>query len=474
MAVAAVNDGIADPGPFSGEVDAVDLGRNTSSTFDSLSEYRRYVRDINGIRIYRDGFGIRVDRDWLQLGKRWSSGSSYYNLKPENVIGYVELTAQDNPRLEETTDREGFKKTPHFQNFMRLMEEFRAFTERAQSFIRRQYVVYRKVRTADVAGLSADTTPESISETLTTRLADARQHLKSAKSLRQTLVVLEGAADVKALRNAGAIIAEALRESEEIEAYVADLAQQQDAAALLQQQIVGLREQLAMTYETVALGLTAEAFAHEVRNVADRLTRRTAQIWSYMDSGTRRDLRVAAYFEHVRTSIAALNRQLAHLNPSLRYLRERREPIAVGAFLTDLCAYFGERWEGSRIKALLVDDGPDFTVTMNKGKLTQVLDNLMLNSEYWLDGTSGRRAAYLEYSSPFIRQWDSGPGVDPILEASLFEPFVTAKPPQIGRELGLYVVTQLLKSEGAEIRLLSDRNEAGRRFRFEIEFGVVG
>ena len=71
----------ADPGPFSGEVDAVDLNREAGSAFGNLSDYRRFVREINGIRIYRDGFGIRVDQDWLGLGKRWSSGKSYYNLQ---------------------------------------------------------------------------------------------------------------------------------------------------------------------------------------------------------------------------------------------------------------------------------------------------------------------------------------------------------------------------------------------------------
>ena len=396
------------------------------------------------------------------------------------MIGYVDLSAEENADLEETTDREGFKRTAYFQNFMRVMEEFRAFTERAQSFIRRQYVEYRKVRTAQAAGLDEHVTPEAISRTLGERLSGARRQLRSTGTLRRSLERLQlapgsrtsqsGRSDLSELPS---LIDDAVRATVELETYISSLVHQQKAVSLLQQQIEDLREQLAMTYETVALGLTAEAFSHEVHNVADRLAQRTSQIRTYMDQAGIRDLRVRAYLEHVRTTIAALNRQLGHLNPALRYLREQRESIKVNDFLADLCAYYGDLWRDRGVKALLVDGGQDFTLSMNRGKLTQILDNLFLNSEYWLRDIGGRRAIYVEAAAPLIKQWDTGPGVDPVLEASLFEPFVTAKPPGSGRGLGLYVIHQLLESEGAEIRLSPERNEAGRRFRFEIDFPVL-
>ena len=47
------------------------------------------IRSLSGIRVYRDGFGIRLSQDWLQLGKQWTSASSYYGLRPENTMGYT-------------------------------------------------------------------------------------------------------------------------------------------------------------------------------------------------------------------------------------------------------------------------------------------------------------------------------------------------------------------------------------------------
>ena len=49
-----------------GEVDSFNLGRLQSSeqnVFDKVSEYKNYIKDHSGVRVYRDGFGIRVDHD---------------------------------------------------------------------------------------------------------------------------------------------------------------------------------------------------------------------------------------------------------------------------------------------------------------------------------------------------------------------------------------------------------------------------
>src|SRR4030042_2545589 len=106
----------ANPGPFVGKIDSFDLGPESSrqqNVFDTISEYKKQIKALSGVRVYRDGFGIRLDRDWLGLGKQWTTATSYYGLKPENTIGFISLSARDNAVLEETTDREGFKVRPY-------------------------------------------------------------------------------------------------------------------------------------------------------------------------------------------------------------------------------------------------------------------------------------------------------------------------------------------------------------------------
>jgi signal transduction histidine kinase len=119
--------------------------------------------------------------------------------------------------------------------------------------------------------------------------------------------------------------------------------------------------------------------------------------------------------------------------------------------------------------------GAGITVRANRPRLIQVLDNLVQNSIYWLNRGEvtgevvGQKQIAVELTSSGFVISDSGPGVDSHYEESLFEMFVTAKPERdSGQGLGLFIARELLQIDGCEIELLSDRNEAGRKYRFAV------
>ena len=99
-----------------------------------------------------------------------------------------------------------------------------------------------------------------------------------------------------------------------------------------------------------------------------------------------------------------------------------------------------------------------------------VFDNLVINSEYWLDkdDIQERKINFHCVSPDTVQVWDSGLGVAKEIENSLFEPFQTMK--RDGRGLGLYIVQELLSLMNADIELLQERNSAGRRYKFQITF----
>ena len=496
------------PGPFRGEVDAVSL---ESSEFkdDALSrqsEYRDLVRDLAGIRVYRDGFGIRVGEDWLGLGKQQTEAKSYYGLRPGNVLGFIAISARDNPDLEETTSREGFQVTPHYENFFLLLTEFIRFTRDAQTYFRRGVLSFLNEQRDRQVGV----TPEEPHSAVTQRIDNIAEKLvlektkvqqrtgsltKAAAGAVQMLGAVRneldqrigtGTPESSALESLEAELSvvsnEVMREEKLLDEVSSALDEATDLKAMkevLDRRWEALNEQLSAMYESISLGLTAEALSHEIHNIADRLARKSSVLVREMEGQARRVLMIA-FIEEVRSSVAAMRKQLAHLTPSLRYLRERRERIDTVSFFKEFGGFYEERLAQNAIKLDVQTQSNGFAVYMNKGKLTQVFDNLVLNAEYWLK--EAIRAGLVEtgeikiaVAEPYVRVADNGAGVDESVEDSLFEPFVTMKRTGEGRGLGLFVCRQLLDSESCDLVLLADRNERGRRYVFELDLsGATG
>jgi signal transduction histidine kinase len=477
-----------DPGAFHGEIDSVPLRTAQPGVFNSGAEYRDFVAAINGVRIYRDGFGVRVDRDWIGLGTRWSTGTSFYNLRPENVVGYIDISASDNAQLQELTNREGFQDTPAYQNFMLLIEAWRAVTERCQTLVRRRWVDYRK-QMADDADPDGPVTASVARERATTRKRKLSEAAAESRRIDETLRdavdelsatrpdnLFGPAADLsgprkatEAARTAAAQVTERL---ETLESEYAGGLAELDALA---SQIKVMQEQLNDVWEAVSLGITAEALTHEVHQVADRLRSRSQSIMRHLRASDMKDPVVRSFVEHVRASAAALNRQVARLDPALRYMRERRSRLAMSEVARDTATHYTELWSDQDIE-VECSVTKDFAVEINEGKLSQVLDNLILNSGFWIREQKRRGQAEggtvtITVASPNLLVTDTGPGVDPSVEGLIFEPFVTTKGRGRGRGLGLFVVRQLLEPEGAEISVDPAVDEDGRARTFRVTFG---
>ena len=501
--VRRVANSVANPGPFHGEVDAVSLSSEMDSdAFHRRSDYRRLVQSLAGIRVYRDGFGIRVGTDWLGLGKQWTGGRSYYGLRPGNVLGYVAISAKSNAALTETTSREGFQDTAHYQNFVALLSEFVRFAGNAQEYLRRGVLQFLKEHRERNAGVEPEDPHSKITERID-KIADRltidwrriQGHLRSlrtvaakaSRSIRQASTELDEktvgsdtASDLlAALERQLQLVSNAATDTKNV---LDQISSARDRASdlksmrkVLDRRWETLNDEVSALYESVSLGLTAEALSHEIHNIADRLAKRSSALLGQLKTGARK-AQIITYVEHVQSSIAAMRKQLAHLTPSLRYLRERRERIDVLAWANDLAVFHNEHFDKKGVRVVVVQgDTNGFVVNMNRGKLTQILDNLILNAEYWLREAvsaelliSGEITITVE--TPFLYVKDNGKGVEESVEQSLFDPFVTTKRIGEGRGLGLFVVRQLLDSESCGITLLHDRNAYGRRYVFELDF----
>ena len=490
----------ANPGPFFGEVDFFSLSDESSNEqgIYSVQQYRETIAKLAGIRVYRDGFGIPVSKDWLNLGGQWTTARSYYTLKPQNTLGFIAISARENGNLQEKTDREGFTDNAYFRNFLALLNEFVRFSADVQQFMRRGYNDYRRTVDRKDAGVPEGVTPETLASDMGATLkqaANLQYAVKDAatrleKSITNADKLLSEFADadgsVPSIQRIKSIVEELREETAqsarvviEAQSYLERASKLGTTGAVLTDQIKVLREQIQQVYEIIGLGLTAEALSHEINNVITQLAERTKKMSQILKATGTADRKLFTYFAYVESSIAALRRQMTFLDPTLRYAREKREEIDLNTYYKDLQQHYSLHFLASSISFEVIRPNPPipFKIRMNKGKLLQILDNLVLNSEYWLKESfrsgAARGAVSIQLKRPYIFVYDSGPGIDPTVEHSLFEPFVTTKAEGRGRGLGLFVVQELLKSDGCEIRLTSDRNTRSRLFKFEIDLTGV-
>lgn len=496
---------VADPGPFDGMVYYFDFKKvsGRSGAFKRAADFSSYVRQLSGIHVYRDGFGVRTAQDWLGLAEAFTSGSSWYGLRPSNTLGYIALSSRDNMVLEETTDREGFVDTPEYRNFYALLRRFVNFSAGVQEFLRRGWNEFKASHPREASSIIRHATPEVRAAELTRRLVAAAPAITRVRSSQVKIsdelakveeTYREGVAALAlespdhnnidlalqhlserqlGLQRAVGDIQELLGQTEE---FLGNIDQVRSYAELLQNDITKMRAQMAEVYEMLSLGLTAEALSHELGNVLTQLSQRTTDIRAHLKRQKTADIKVILFADYVHESVRALRKQLAHLAPSLRYVREQRTAFLIGDALTELVEYYMDIFRNRDVPVKVdLDRGSDFVIRMNRGKLTQIIDNLILNSDYWLSeevrlGRLQDPRVSVEIEEPWVRISDNGRGIDFELEDALFEPFVSGKSGGTGRGLGLFIVTQLLESEGCSITLAPERNSSGRRYIFQIDF----
>ena len=77
------------------------------------------------------------------LGQGQTGGSSYYGLRPGNVVGYVAIDEAKNMSLRDKTDREGLIENASYRNFYKLISEVvRRYSENMEN-LRRCYADFR-------------------------------------------------------------------------------------------------------------------------------------------------------------------------------------------------------------------------------------------------------------------------------------------------------------------------------------------
>lgn len=475
---------VDDPGPFSGafyffHFDNVDDDQGGAAA--GIGVDRRLIKDMSGISILRDGFRVRSQGDWLELSAGMTSGSTY-NMRPENTVGYFSLSGAENYRLIEKSDREGFVEDAAFRGFFDIASACKKFANDALENVRRSLDEYaREVKLPKDAKVAA--TAEGSLQVVEDNLRSAREARSTAETtataLQTQITELQSGKEQgpnavsKALKIAGA----AVKAMETVKSKLSDSTADLDLVRL-RHEFEERNERALSLLESAAVGLSARGLAHELRTHITEIRQRTTALEK---SASRKDFdakNLVPSLRAIRASCNAIVSAAALIDPMLPRTRAMKETIDLRELVEKYIQTRDITLDRAGIKTSL--SGASRTVRANRSRLIQVIDNLMRNSVYWL--RRGEVTGEVDLSKQISIKFtdggfifsDSGPGIDPSVEESLFDMFVSAKPDRDGGQgLGLFIIKQLLRLDGCDIELLNARNEQGRRYKFQINLGPL-
>ena len=413
---------------------------------DSTLDLKKAVRQWSGgLMIYRDGFRVPPyggpDDDWLDLD-RGALAAQGYKVNRAQLIGKVDISAEDNPLLRDQTNREGLRDCPEKRALAGLLKhilevEFRGYLKE----------VDEEVRDRDRISFAA----------FTERLAEAEERIND--SLDELSEIDDEHPDLeigmlsKRLQRAFSTVVEVVAE--------------------VQDTVETVEDEKARVLHLAALGLSIEKLAHEL----NRASKHALEALSQMEGSAN----ASALKRSAVLQLQSLRKRLQNLDPLLTPARQTKQEFDLGKEIQAVLDGFQARFErhGITPKLAIRGEGP-IKVKFVRAMFIQVLENLIDNSVYWLSVGKRRKIAdeapreiriVVDGNRNVIEVSDTGPGIAPENRDRVFQPFFTLKPAGHGKGLGLYIAREIAQYHGGTLKLTEKGMKAtGRLNTFELDF----
>lgn len=417
-------------GPFSFEMRAWDIAaadtREISETFGyQRSSIRQAIRAHKGISVYRDGVLVlpksENTRDWLGLDLRRVSKTGV-RLSTSQLVGYVSISADDNPMIDDTSDRERLAACVEVSEF--------------EAIIR-----------AVVELLEIDRSEDRVQTDRETPMRDLFSELSA-----DPLVT-----EVTSLADEGATASSVVPL---VRAFSGSLASTRKTI-----------EARFVYYSRLAtIGTIAQMLVHEIRNrtialgSALRLLRRRPAL--FLDKEDEEQVQEAQEAVDALEGLAETFAPLASRN----FRRGQRSSVLEDRIKGCLAMHRRD----IRVKGIAATIPDSQTVVgVDPGELDAIILNLITNATYWMGDVprGGRKLDFVVEpisDGERVRLWvnDTGPGIDDEDVERVFWPGVTRKPGGIG--MGLTVASELVESYGGKMLTSHPGNLAGASFAFDV------
>lgn len=437
----------------------------------SSPEIKNLLDSAAGVNLYRNNFRVMLgeQKDWLGLG--YIERTYYRNIySPNNVIGYVYIDGEENlEKLSELTNREGLKQDEYGKNFLMIMRDFVAIilTSEDDKFKAKFEVPRSKIKNNEIVSFDdglikfkkIENPFEKFNETI-----DEKTSLSEEK-IANLIPYIE---DEKGKEVLNKVTTDIKQEIIEIKSHIQNLEKDQYKKY---NQIELERENLEELYPLIGATIVAETLAHEITRLSNGIKFSSLQLRKLLSNNKEVWRSAERSLSLIDSNTKFLNRYASMLDIN-SYSKRRRYDVV------ELKEYLIQTFEDSPLllykenNVMLEIKGDGFKHKIVKEGLKIIFENLIINSVYWLNK--------MQINNPIINiqfiknnkihVWDNGFGIHNDISDKLFEPFISNKPLNEGRGMGLYIVKEMLKEVRGDIRLLNETNSHGNRYKFEIIF----
>ena len=408
--------------------DSTSLGEIAREHGSTVGNVRGDLDSAAGISIYRDGFRVlpygESHNDWLRLDLRRVQNPTM-RLSNNQIVGYVLISADDNPDLRDQSNREGLIEGPALNDLRELIKRVIVELEKRRYDARRNNDEFK----IEQKGLFVDFDLAAVHDLAKQRYPDDTELL--------TLVV-EKEKDLE-------------RRVEEVQEVLARYRRLATLGQLIDTILHDGETPLAKIGNEVYLGLRdIERAGKDYNSLIKKLGRR---------------------FRFVETQAEVLSTIFRKIQPFGGRKRGRPETVRLEKIIADAFAVLVS--EITQVGAQTQLPDADTWVTVDPAEIQQVIINLLQNSLYWLHHvprkhrqiTVGVQRKGMEEVE--IMFSDSGPGVEFEFQEHIFDPYFSTKPDGIG--LGLTIAGDIVSEyyEG-ELALLEGGSLPGATFRITL------
>ena len=401
-------------GPFS--FDVYWFNRRILTAIEDFTELRNDTRrEIShwsgGPMLYRYGFRVlpygEPDDDWLGLDKL-AFGQRGFKLNRQQVIGRVRV---DTPHhvLSEQTNRQGLIENDASHALRSILQWI-------------LHVEFRElINDADEAEKE---TAKRLDDADVQVLRDA--HARVEASLARVRLQYADTIDSKELEGLGRSVQRLTAISEGFFTRVEEV---KEAAANERGQLVYL----------AGIGLMTEFIFHELERA---MTYTIGHVF-----GPDRQSNAPRM---LKDQLVTLQKRISAFDELTTERRQSKTTFDVIELVEEVLAAHQNEFERHAIEVAFGRPKRPFRIKAVRGMVIQILENLIVNSAYWLKEQAEFDIEFepaifitIDPTERRLTVEDNGPGVSDDRRERIFQPFVTTKPVGMGRGLGLYIARDM-------------------------------